>query len=231
MENKKTIIGIVILIILIISICVGAYTYNKKNTEQLSLLTDETNKILQTNLSTDQIDLEIKTEKNYAIVEKAIKEYTSKVRNVYLESNELIDINPNDVFTGNNVEEQNFDKVEEIILDYKTKFENCQKEYNTLIKDENIIEYIEEKNITTRKDYYVNLYKTAMLSDVMKEKYTNLQSKIEKIADKVTDNVSKLEKIEKFLEDNNKFWKINEEGKIEFSNINKMTEYYNLLNR
>lgn len=231
MENKKTIIGIVILIILIISICFGAYTYNKKNAEQLSLLTDETNKILQTNLATDQIDLEIKTEKNYAIVEKAIKEYTSKVRNVYLESNELIDINPNDVFTGNNVEEQNFDKVEEIILDYKTKFENCQKEYNTLIKDENIIEYIEEKNITTRKDYYVNLYKTAMLSDVMKEKYTNLQSKIEKAKDKVTDNVSKLEKIEKFLEENKKFWKVNKDGKIEFSNINKMTEYYNLLNR
>lgn len=231
MENKKTIIGIVILIILIISICFGAYTYNKKNAEQLSLLTDETNKILQTNLSTDQIDLELKTEKDYAVVEKTIKEYISKIRSVYLEASEFVDINPNDVFTGNNVENQNFDKVEEIISDYKTKIENCQNEFNDLIKEENIIKNIEEKNIKTRKDYYINLYKTVMLSDVMKEKYTNLHSKIEKAKDKVTENVSKLEKIEKFLEDNNKFWKINEEGKIEFSNINKMTEYYNLLNR
>ena len=75
MGNKKTIIGIIILLILILGIVVFAYSYNKFNSEQMKLLSEESNKILQSNIVTENVDFNIKTKKNYAIVEKAIKEY------------------------------------------------------------------------------------------------------------------------------------------------------------
>ena len=46
MENKKTIIGIIILIVLISALIVVSYFYNDFNTKQKDLLTEEANKIL-----------------------------------------------------------------------------------------------------------------------------------------------------------------------------------------
>ena len=68
MGNKKTIIGIIILLILIIGIVVFAYSYNKFNSEQMKLLSEESNKILQSNIVTENVDFNIKTKKNYDIV-------------------------------------------------------------------------------------------------------------------------------------------------------------------
>ena len=74
MENKKTIIGIIIVVILIVALVVLSYFYYKFNTEQVNKLTEESNILLQTDISTGEINEEIKTEKNFATVEKAMKE-------------------------------------------------------------------------------------------------------------------------------------------------------------
>ena len=74
MENKKTIIGIIIVVILIIALIVLSYLYYKFNTEQVKKLTEESNILLQMDIATEEIDEEIKTEKNFATVEKAMKE-------------------------------------------------------------------------------------------------------------------------------------------------------------
>ena len=54
--------------------------------KQMSLLTEESNKILQSDISVDNIDFNIKTEKNYAIVERTIKEYISKFKGTNITS-------------------------------------------------------------------------------------------------------------------------------------------------
>lgn len=231
MENKKTIIGIIIVIILIVALVVISYLYNDFSTKQLKSLTDETNILLQANILTDEIDLEIKTERSYAIVEEAIKEYLVKLKNIYVEIDTLnSQINPNDIFSGANIADRQFDDIDLIISDYKEKGKNCLEEYEKLIKEEEILKNIEEKNISIRKDYYVDLYKTAMFSEVMQEKFNSLQSKVEEKKDDLYYKLSKLEKVEEFLQENEKYWNINKEGQIEFTNINKMTEYYSLLN-
>ena len=61
MENKKTIIAIIIVLILIIGITISAYLYNKFNSEQLQILTEETNKIIESDITTSNIDLNIKS--------------------------------------------------------------------------------------------------------------------------------------------------------------------------
>ena len=76
MENKKTIIGIIIVIVLIIALVIVSYLYSEFSNKQLNILKEETNTILQSNIVTDEINSEIKADKNFGIVEKAIKEYT-----------------------------------------------------------------------------------------------------------------------------------------------------------
>lgn len=227
MENKKTIIGIIVLVILIIGIAVTAYLYNDFSTKQLNILTKETNNLLQADITTKEINFKIETEKKYAIVEKSIKEYISKLQNIYKEIKETNEnINPNDIFSAQNIEDKNFEEIDEIVNDYKEKGKNAIVEYEELTKEENILKYIEEKEIS---EYYINLYKTAMLSDVMKTKYNTLKTEIEKQKDELTDTLTSLEKIEKYLEDNEKYW-TTKDDKIQFTNINIMTQYYNLLN-
>ena len=63
MENKKTIIAIIVVIILIVALVGIAYFYNSFATKQVKLLTEEANKILQSNIATENIDFDIKTEK------------------------------------------------------------------------------------------------------------------------------------------------------------------------
>lgn len=230
MENKKIIVAIIVVIILIILLITISYSYNKFNTNQMNILTEETNKILQRNLADDEIDMNIKSEKNYAIVEKNIKEYLSKMQNIYVEVENITNINPNNIFSAENIEDKNLEEIDTIINELKEKSEKSMEEYKDLIKEENIIKNIEEQNITTRKDYFVDLYKTVMLSEVMKTQYENIGNKIEDKKDELTDKLEQVKKIKEYLEENSKYWSIKNE-KIEFKNITIMTQYYNLLNR
>lgn len=231
MENKKLIIGIIIVVILIIGIAVSAISFGKFDKEQVKLLADETNKLLETDIEKDEIDLEIKTKKNYAIVEKSIKEYLLKLKNIYVATQEIENqINPNEIFSAQNIEEKDFSKVDEIIKDYKEKAEENMDEYKNIIKEENILDNINNKNISGKEEYYVDLYKTVMLSDSMKQKFETLGNQIERQKDGVIEKLNNIEKIKKFLEENDKYWEIKDE-KIQFNSVNKITEYYNLLNK
>lgn len=230
MENKKTIIGIIVVIILIIGLVVTAYLYNDFNTKQVKLLTEETNILLQADIITEEINLEIKTEKNYAIVEKSIKEYLLELKNIYEEIDSMgLEINPNDIFSAKNIEDKNFEEIDNIINEYKEKCKNYISEYKKMTEQEEISKNINEKVITNREEYYKELYYTVMLSDAMQEKYNILQTEIEEERDKIYDKLNKIERIKKYLEDNQRYWIIKDE-KIQFTNISIMTEYYNLLN-
>ena len=68
-----------------------------------------------------------------------------------------------------------------------------------------------------------------MLSDGMKEKYQAIKNEIQSKKYELNYKLDKLEDIKEFLEENQRYWSIKND-KIQFSNINKMTEYYNLLN-
>ena len=231
MENKKTIIGIIIVAILIIGLIIASYLYSDFSKQQLNLLTDETNTILKSDILTEGINLEIKSEKNYATVEKAIKEYLLKLKNIYSNIDETYNqINPNDIFSAKNIEDKNFEEVDAILANYKEKGKNSISEYKELTKEENISKNIKDKNITSRTDYYIDLYKTVMLSDVMKEKYASIENEIERKKDELNNKIEKLGKIEDFLKENNKYWSIKDD-KIQFNNVNTMTEYYNILNK
>ena len=231
MENKKTKIAIVIVILLIIALIVVSYFYNDFNTNQVTLLTEEANKILEADLKEYNIDFNIKTEKNYAKVEDAIKEYISKLKNIYVEMEEMASgINPNSIFSAQNMQDKKLDEIENIIAEYKEKSQNCIAEYEELVTEEKIEEYISNVDISTRNEYYIDLYNEVMLSDVMKEQYNELDEEIKNEKARLYEKLNKIEKMKTFLEEHEDSWNIKED-KIQFTNLNRMTEYYNLLNQ
>lgn len=231
MENKKTKVAIVIVILLIIVLIVVSYFYNDFNSKQVTLLTQELNGILEADLKEDSINFDVKTEKNYAEVEKAIKEYISRLKNIYVEMEEIVSgINPNIIFSTQNISEKNLDEIDNIINEYKEKSQNLILEYETLINEENIIKNIDDSNITSRKDYYVELYNEVMLSQKMKNKFEDLDEEIKNEKARLYDKINKIEKMKIFLKEHEDSWTLKDD-KIQFTNLNRMTEYYNLLNQ
>lgn len=229
MENKKTIIGIVVVVILIITLVGISYFYYKFNTEQVKKLTEESNKLLQIDIATEQIDEEIKTKKDFATVEKSMKEYLLKMQNIYKEIDDLdTNINPDNIFVAQNVENKELEKVDAIIKEYEEKAKDLFENYKEIENEENIKKYIEEKDFSKNRDYYIELYNSVMLNESMKEEYTLLESKIEKKKDDILSKLTRMGEIEEFLEENEKYWKIND-GKIQFTNVSIMTQYYELL--
>lgn len=231
MENKKMTIAIIILIILIIAIVGFNFAFSEFNNKQTNILTEETNKILQSDITKENIDFNIKTERNYAVVEKAIKEYISELKNIYKEISEIDEnINPNNIFSAQNMHDKELKAIDEIITDYNDKIQETTDELEDLLKEDKIKENITKREISQRKEYYINLYNTIMFSDVMKTQYSNLESEIKTEKSKLTDKVKQIEKINEFLKKNSDSWTIKND-KIQFTNLIRMTEYYNLLNK
>ena len=231
MENKKMTIAIIILIILIIAIVGFNFAFSEFNNKQTNILTEETNKILQSDITKENIDFNIKTERNYAVVEKAIKEYISELKNIYKEISEIDEnINPNNIFSAQNMQDKELKAIDEIIADYNDKIQETTDELEDLLKEDKIKENITKREISPRKEYYINLYNTIMLSDVMKTQYSNLESEIKTEKSKLTDKVKQIEKTNEFLKKNSDSWTIKND-KIQFTNLIRMTEYYNLLNK
>ena len=65
---------------------------------------------------------------------------------------------------------------------------------------------------------------------MMKEKYTLLNEKVKDEKSKLSEKLKQVDNISEFLKKNSDAWTI-KDGKIQFTNLNRMTEYYGLLNK
>lgn len=230
MKNKKVIIIMIIIIVLILAVISGIFMYNKFQQQELKQLTEEANKLLQQDLINDEIDNQIKTNKNYAIVEKTIKEYLTNIKNTYLEIEKLNSaLDADKIFSASNVEDKKFKNIGKLVEEDKQKGKENLEKCKDMIKEENIIEAINSQEISLNKEYYIEIYKTIMLSDSMKNQYEKIEQKVEKSKDKLYDNLTIISNTQKYLESNSKYWST-KDGKLFFQSTSVMTGYYNLRN-
>lgn len=231
MENKKIIIGIIIICILITLLIGGTYYYIKNNEKQTQILTQESEKILQMNLATDEIDNEIKTTGKYAIVEETLKKYLTDLKKLYTEVEEINNqINPNEILSAKYVEDKEFSDVEKMIEEYQTQNKQILTKYKEMIKEEVMLKEIQDKITGFNRNYYISLYETVITNEVFRQELDMLQSQIEKQKEKNEVLLSGISDIKDFLKENIEYLKI-KDGKIQITNVKKMTEYYNLLNK
>ena len=76
---------------------------------------------------------------------------------------------------------------EQIFKEEQDKLEEINEK---ITEEENIIEAINAQKFSSNKEYYIEIYKTIMLSDLMKNQYEKIEQKVEKSKDKLYDNLT-----------------------------------------
>lgn len=228
MGTKRLIFAIIVVILLIGGV-IGGYYYLQNSSSQAAVLQEEMEALVKLDILNDEIDTKTKAFGNYGKVEEAVKQYLTEVKNTYTSMRDFCnEEQSSQVLSAENI---NGDPVELLVV--KHKIEDKNQELKDLInKTENlrdndqIMKTIKEKNL---KDYYIDVYKNIMENEAMQ---ANLELAEDKIKDEQEEAEQRLEGLEDavdFLAKNTKYWEINE-GRIQFTNTNKLAEYLEVLN-
>ena len=228
MGNKKLIIAIIIVILLIGGL-VGGFWYIQNNSKQAEILHEEMKKVAESDFLDTEIDMEIQSTGEYGKVEQAVKEYVSNVKKIYTE---LKDFGGNsqvsNILSAENIsaDADGLTVVQQKVDEYKQKLTELTSQVSTIASEDAILKAIEEKDI---KDNYINVYKDIMLSEAVEANLKNVEQKAETEKLKAEEKLDGIEKVVSFLKTNAKYWNV-EGGKLQFNNVNKLGEYYQLLN-
>lgn len=224
MKKNVSIISIVIFIIIIV---VGTIVYSYKNkSKQEEVLKEEISKINPN----EEINMSIKTNGNYAKIEKIIKENFKEISD---RSKKLNDLYQNeDIVKAISIE--NYEKDGPDFTNTKQLIANTKKEINENIeklsecfKKENLDKKIEEKKLS---EYYKNLYNSLEVNK--EENFKESEKDIQTIKDSNTKYILMLENIEKilnYLSDNKDKWSI-ENGEFKYTSEEFFKQYTSLIN-
>lgn len=228
MGNKKLIIAIII-VLLLIGALVGSFLYMRNNSLQAAKLQEEMKKLAESDFLNEEIDMAIKTKGDYGKVEEAVKEYLSDVKNTY---NGLKDFGSNTeistILSAENIsaDPDGLTVVQQKVDEYKQKLNELKTKSTTIASEDAILEAIEDKEV---KDNYIDVYKSIMLSEAVEAQLKSAQQKAEAELETAEEKLAGLEKVVEFLKVNSKYWDV-DEGRLQFTNVNKLGEYYQLLN-
>lgn len=228
MGTKRLIFAIIVVILLIGGV-IGGYYYLQNSSSQAAVLQEEMEALVKLDILNDEIDTKTKAFGNYGKVEEAVKQYLTEVKNTYTSMRDFCnEEQSSQVLSAENI---NGDPVELLVV--KQKIEDKNQELKDLInKTENlrdndqIMKTIKEKSL---RDYYIDIYKNIMENENMQ---ANLELAEDKIKDEQEEAEQRLEGLEdaaEFLAKNTKYWEVND-GKIQFTNTNKLAEYLEVLN-
>ena len=224
MKKNISIISIIIFIIIIV---VGTIVYSYKNkSKQENLLKEEISKINPN----EEIDMSIKTNGNYAKIEKIRKENFKEISD---RSKKLNDLYQNEDIV-NAISIENYEKDGPDFTNTKQLITNTKKEINENVdelekcfKKENLDKKIEEKNLS---EYYKDLYNSLEVNK--EENFKESEKDIQTIKDSNTKYVLLLDNIEKilnYLSDNKDKWSI-ENGEFKYTSEEFFKQYTSLIN-
>ena len=225
---KKLIVAIVVVIILIV-VLVGGFLFMQHNSQQASILQEEMTKLAETDFLNEEIDMKIKSSGDYGKVEEAVKNYLKDVKTTY---NELIEFGNNEdissILSAENIsaDAEGLTVVQQKVDEYKQKLDKLSTQVIAITNEPTIMQEIEEKDV---RDNYIDVYKNIMFNEAVQARLESIKQKAENEQLKAKEKLDGIEKVVTFLKDNSRYWELNE-GKLQFSNVTKLGEYYQLLN-
>lgn len=227
MGNKRLIFAIIVVIALIAGL-IGGYVYIQNNTIQASELQKEITSVIEKDLLNEDVNMIIKTKGNYGKVEKTVKEYLNNVKSLNLQAQNFCgDSEITSILSAENLEaDENLTVVSQKVEEYKATLATLKTNTENITSQVAILEAIENTGV---KENYIDVYKNIMENEGLQTKLTNAQTKIKNELDEAEKRLEGLEKVVTFLKENSKYWEVNE-GKLQFTNVNKLTQYYQLLN-
>ncbi|MBR3249968.1 MAG: hypothetical protein IKF83_04695 [Clostridia bacterium] len=228
MGNGKLIVAIIIVLLLIGGL-VGGFLYMQNNSKQAGILQEEMTKLAESDFLNEEIDMNIKSGGDYGKVEEAVKEYLNGVKTTY---NDLKTFCNNEdvtkILSPENIsaDEAELTVVQQKVDEYNQKLTQLTNSVASIASEDEILKTIESKEV---RDNYIDVYKNIMLNEAVQAKLTSIQQKAENEQLKAKEKIEGLEKVVEFLQKNSKYWEVND-GKLQFTNVNKLGEYYQLLN-
>ena len=232
-KSKKKVIITVVVIVILILLVVGGFVFYHGN--QIGKLIAEVNKLAEIEminedgtLKEEPIDMQIKTNGSYAVVEKTFKNYMNEI---VTDTQELVNTLDQEKIMNlvsiDNMKEDgpDFTKSKEEITTMKNAISSYVTKMETLANEENLLSRIDDKDVG---EYYKELYRQlaideesgANLKDTIDELKTNEEVAVQALND--------LESIFNFLSDNKDEWQIEEE-QIVFTTQSAYNEYTSLM--
>lgn len=231
-KNNK-IVAIIIAVVAVIAIVGGIFAYNtykkaqeeKYRKEQQALLETEMSKLTLLNITSGSVDMTIKTEGDYAKVEKTIKEYfqellTTEQHISSLQSDErftILNEGDSEEFWSDQPE---FAKTTEAIATLKTEM-GTDIDTITALLDEKAIEGRIDSKIGKE---YKKMYNELMLSDSAKAEYLTIQTTIDTSKTQLFNLLDKRQAMIDLLKSNQGQWKV-EGTQLYFYSEDLMNQY------
>lgn len=229
---KKNILKIIAVIIVISIAVLGYFVFtgimqeNKLKAE----LTALDNLVNSENVDFNKLEEIIErtvTKGDYAVVEKAFKNYLNDNFENTIKINDILnDEKITNLLTIENykADGKDFTETKNYIKNTIDSLENCKKNYKDFFTEEKAMSYINDKGLS---GYYINFYKQELVGDI---ESIGTDKTVENSIDEVISLLNISNEIIEFLADNQNGWYIDGEN-IVFENKNLLDEYNALTSR
>lgn len=227
--KKKIWITIAVIVAIIVGIIVYFAITDLNQEEKLkNELTEINDLVNKENINMEEVNKKldtIVTTGDYAVVEKAFKNYLSDNFDNIMKIVEILnDEKITQILTAENYKNDGpeFVETKAYISTSKQNLETYKQKYEEFFTEDKAMSYINDKNLD---DYYVDLYKNEFVGDIendFKEDETS------KSIDEIIEILDISEDVINLLSENKDSWKI-EEDTIVFSTDSLSQEYNNLL--
>ena len=234
--KKKSVVAIVIAVIAIVLIIGGIAIWLSRDFAQEVTIKNEISEIDQITSDVENINLNAFNEKvdtilttgDYAIVERAVKDYIKESINYTLEIKALLDDEQMlNIVTADNYQTDGPDFVQttQYLSDAKAKLEEAKIKFPEMFTEEKIMSYIDGK---IDDEYYIDFYKEVAIgneAELMPQE--DLDSVISSL-DTVINILNIEEEMINLLKENKNSWTV-EDGMIMFSSDSLLTTYNELV--
>lgn len=226
-SNKKRniIIGVVVAVVLLVIGIIG-YTVIG-DLKQEDILRTEIKTLSEKDITKDRYNESIKTQGDYAVVEKAVKEYLDEyavtLQNVVeiIEDKAIINM-----LTADNYQKDgpDFKTSKEFLTTTKKNLKEGLEKLTNMTSTKTIMKNIEDKKLDK---YYNDLYKELMLNGIAEKDFETSKQYLKSAGDQMNNLLDVEEQIIDLLIANKGKWQI-ENGKIVFQETATLNKYNEL---
>lgn len=230
---KKKVIIIVTVVIVVLAIILGGFAYfvssGLKQEEKLTAEMTELNELVykedyDKNAVKERLDRVI-TKGDYAIVEKACKQYLSDISVIGQKIDDILsDDSISELLSTENYKTDGpeFSNTKKYITETKQSLAELKSNYSELLTEDKIMSYITNKELDS---YYTDLYRKELIGDLESEKNDKT---VDNAINSVISLLDNIEKIIDFLIANKNDWHIEGEN-IVFNSNSSLNKYNELL--
>lgn len=224
MKEKKNVIilGVVIGVIALIALVFGGRFAYKKYQE--NILREEATALTKKDITKDKIDTTVKTKGDYAVVEKAMKQYLADYGEATQKTLAILsDKKLTNLVSAETVKSDapKFEETKKYLEQTRKDLDNYMGSMITMTSDKAMMERIEKEKVGT---YYQNLYRELMLDSSLSSSLKTAQTGLISAKEKMNKMLDVYDKVFQFLIDNEGNYELSG-GRLLFKNQALLSQY------